>query len=83
MKAKNPINHRFPRRSADEWRSIIQGYSSSDLTVDDFCKQQSVSKTQFVKWRNRFNEPLQHPTKNNTDFIQIDNNVVSQFPIEQ
>ena len=32
-----------PRRSADQWRAIIQRYESSDLSQREFCSQEGLT----------------------------------------
>jgi len=45
---------RHPRRSAEQWRTIIERYESSDLSQVDFCRRENLSLTSFGRWRQRF-----------------------------
>ena len=34
-------------RSLEQWRSIIEAQQSSDLTITEYCQQNTLSKTAY------------------------------------
>ena len=50
-----------PRRSADQWRAIIQRYESSDLSQREFCSQEGLTLTSFTRWLRRFRSDNHQP----------------------
>jgi hypothetical protein len=43
-------------RSLEQWRSIIEEQQASDLTITDYCQQNTLSKTTFYAARSKLNE---------------------------
>ncbi len=39
------------RRSASEWREIVSRFEPSGLTIDAFCRRESVTSSSFHRWR--------------------------------
>lgn len=54
MQTTATTGNRHPRRSAEQWRAIIQHFESSDLSQVDFCRQEGLSLTSFSRWLGRF-----------------------------
>lgn len=50
---KTAGHSRRSRRSAEQWRAIIERYESSDLSQADFCRRERLSLTSFCRWRRR------------------------------
>lgn len=48
-----PAGNRRIRRSRDEWEQILADLRSSNLTQQDFCKQNGISTVSLSKWRKR------------------------------
>jgi putative transposase len=42
-----------PRRSAEQWQSLIEQYQSSGQSARQFCQEQSLGYTSFCQWRKR------------------------------
>ena len=40
-------------RSREQWQSIIDEFSASDLSAPNFCKQFNVPYGSFAKWRKK------------------------------
>lgn len=40
-------------RSLEQWRSIIEAQQSSDLTITEYCQQNTLSKTTFYAAKNK------------------------------
>lgn len=47
-------------RSREQWQSIIDEFSASDLSAPNFCKQFNVPYGSFAKWRKKLTAPS-HP----------------------
>ena len=45
------INHKWRRRSQDEWREVLVRQESSGLSVASFCAHESISVSSFQRWR--------------------------------
>lgn len=45
---------RRPRRTAAQWRTIVQRFDASDDTAAEFCRRERLSVTSFDRWRHRF-----------------------------
>lgn len=41
------------RRTPEQWQSIINDFSASDLSGAQFCKQKNIQYAGFCKWRQR------------------------------
>lgn len=44
---------RVPRKSPDQWLALIQQWQQSELTAQQFCKEQALGYATFCKWRQR------------------------------
>jgi hypothetical protein len=42
------------RRTAEQWRTIIDRFLKSDLKEKDFCEQEGLAESTFARWRRRF-----------------------------
>ena len=45
---------RYVRRSAEQWRELIEEQERSDLTQVAFCTSRSLSVTSFQNWKRHF-----------------------------
>ena len=41
------------RRSADEWKEIIERHRESHLSIEAFCATEQLSRSAFAKWKRR------------------------------
>ena len=41
------------RLGAEAWRGILERFGSSGLTVEAFCRSESVNSKSFYRWRTR------------------------------
>ena len=46
------------RRSQGEWRSLLARFAESGLSVEAFCRSESISGASFYRWRARVGEAL-------------------------
>ncbi len=51
---KSSSKKRRPRRSAEQWRTILARFEQGDLSFKDFCRQEDIPRDTFQRWRNRF-----------------------------
>ena len=54
---------RFPRRSAAQWQETIKRWEKSELSIDEFCQQESIGLVSFKKWRTRYLSSQKIPGK--------------------
>ena len=47
-------HQRQPRRTREQWESIIRDFDQSNLSVKDYCQQNQLSYQSFIKWRGVF-----------------------------
>jgi transposase-like protein len=40
------------RRSRHEWRTLLSKFDDSGLSVDAFCRRESISAASLYRWRN-------------------------------
>jgi hypothetical protein len=52
---------RRTRRSGDEWRQVLSGFSGSGLAVEAFCARAGISDTSFYRWRGRLGASVKRP----------------------
>jgi hypothetical protein len=45
--------HNPGRRSAGEWRTLMQAFSRSGLTHAQFCERHGLTRSTFAWWRSR------------------------------
>ena len=45
--------------SIEEWKPIIENYSHSGMTVEEYCRNQGVCVSSFYKFKKRLND--EHP----------------------
>lgn len=38
-------------RGRDEWQSLISGFEQSALSVEAYCRRESISAASFYRWR--------------------------------
>ena len=46
-------NPRRIRRSAEQWREIINRFQHSPLNAPNFCSEQGIGYASFIKWNRR------------------------------
>lgn len=44
------------RRTEAEWRTVLERFERSGLSVSAFCRRAKLSRSSFVKWRRRLAE---------------------------
>jgi transposase-like protein len=49
---------KWRRRSEAEWRSLIERFGSSGLSIEAFCRSESISAASFYRWRQRSEDAL-------------------------
>ena len=71
-----------------KWRELIEKFSSYEGTLDIFCKENSISRSQFYYYRKRFGEE-KNPTfhaisleKTHANRLTVKNNIKSAVEIK-
>jgi len=44
-----------PRRSAEQWQSLVDQWQASGQSARQFCKEQALGYASFCQWRKRLN----------------------------
>lgn len=42
---------KLTRRDRREWRSLLSGFEQSALSVEAYCRRESISAASFYRWR--------------------------------
>ena len=62
-----------PRRSAQDWRALLNEQAESGLTVTAFCRQASISLASFYRWQGLLGKALpdtgRHPAGTLNDAV--------------
>ena len=45
------------RRTASEWREIFSRYELSGLSIEAFCRRESLNRSSFHRWRSQLGSP--------------------------
>lgn len=46
-----------PRRSAEQWQSLVDQWQASGQSAKRFCKEQALGYASFCQWRKRLSRP--------------------------
>ncbi|QIB67314.1 IS66 family insertion sequence element accessory protein TnpA [Kineobactrum salinum] len=62
------------RRSAAQWREIVQQFIDRGLSATAFCKHNEIAYGTFVRWRHKLSlqEEALPPDKTSADWLPID-----------
>ena len=80
---------RSKRKTAAQWRILINEYHQSNMDSQAFCKAQQIHPTTFSKWRCHFarehevNSNIAHPKESSAHFVAIEPGKTSQQPSTQ
>ena len=55
-------------RSEHDWRTILQTFSQSGLTQDEFCRHHQLAPSTFAKWKKELGLSLAAST---SDFVEV------------
>ena len=50
------------RRSAEEWRAILQHHEASGLSAREFCRGEGLMVSTLQRWRHRFSTDAASPS---------------------
>jgi len=56
------INRR-PRKTPEQWKSIVSDFEASGQHIDQFCQLNDIAPVTLQKWRRRFSESGSKKTK--------------------
>ena len=57
------------RRSAEQWKQIIEDWKNSGLSVSRFCREGKLPSSAFYRWKTKLR---QQETQQQNPFIQVD-----------
>lgn len=63
-----------PRKTPEQWRAIVEDFSTSGLSAPNFCKQENIQYASFSKWRKRLSTTQTEPVSSNeqvASFIDV------------
>ncbi len=60
------------RRTAPEWKEIIDRFSKSGLPIAEFCEKEEISRSAFASWKKKL-DPARRSTahKKAPSFVEI------------
>lgn len=47
------LNNTRSRRTAEEWKQLLEAYAASGLDQKQFCREQGLGYSTFAKWKKR------------------------------
>jgi len=58
------------RRSAEEWKQILEDFEKSEISAEEYCKEKEYSESSLYAWQRRLNpkKPKETP---GSGFVQI------------
>ncbi len=60
------------RRSATQWKTLIDNFETSPLSLTEYCKQHAIASSGFYYWKKRLNSQSHTPTpKQPKPFIEF------------
>lgn len=60
-------NHnKTKRRSAEDWRALIESCNQSTLSIKEFCHQHQITVSNYYQWRKKLS-----PSSDINDFIEL------------
>ena len=66
-----------------DWKKIIEEWSSSGLSITDYCKTVGVPQTSLYKYRKKViidnEQSVKHSKSENPSFVDITNNHLNSF----
>lgn len=49
-------HRKYTRRSETQWRALIDNFATSNMKLEDYCRQHKIAPSGFYTWRKRFQE---------------------------
>lgn len=69
------VGGRRVRRSADDWRQIIERQRASGLTQSAFCEREGLAVASFCKWLARLRDDSEELATDTVSFVSVDRSV--------
>ena len=60
-----------PRRTAEQWQTLIDQWQHSGQSMARFCEAHDIGYASFCHWRKRLTEEQAAPTKREVSFIDL------------
>ena len=59
------------RRTAPEWKEILERFSGSELPIAAFCEKEGVSRSAFASWKKKLSTVRGAAQKKVPSFVEI------------
>lgn len=59
------------RRTAAEWREVIEAQEASGLSVLAFCEREKLSRNAFTRWRRELKQESARPAEVEASFVEL------------
>ena len=59
------------RRTAPEWKEIIERFGKSDLPIAAFCEKEGISRSAFASWKKKLGTVRGAVRKKTPSFVEI------------
>jgi len=60
------------RRSADQWRELLDRFNRSGQTQEQFCTAHDLGRSTFSRWRKRLRQQRVKPPKHSSDALFVE-----------
>ena len=61
----------YQRKTADQWRALVNDQQQSNLSGAKFCQQHDISYASFCKWKQRFSRSQKSSRHDTSDFVDL------------
>lgn len=62
---------KYKRRSADQWKNLIDDQRNSGLSATRYCEQHNLGYASFCQWRKRLCSKATAPTEQLPAFLEV------------
>ena len=59
------------RRTAPEWKGILDRFGKSDLPIAAFCEKEGISRSAFASWRKKLSGGRKRVQKKAASFVEL------------
>ena len=59
------------RRTAPEWKEIIDRFGKSDLPIAAFCEKEEISRSAFASWKKKLGGRQERAQKKAPSFVEL------------
>ncbi len=59
------------RRSAPEWKEILERFGKSDLPIAAFCEKEEISRSAFASWKKKLGGRIERSQTKAPAFVEL------------